>query len=119
MTFHPFAICAFIVFGIFAYITIRTKPDLPTFIGAINSVGAQPTGITVLLIGCVMLVLCKTYSLDSTIAGGIVGCGINMLTNQFSKTHVDASGAVTSDTTIPNTPPTPVTPASNPTEVKP
>lgn len=104
MAFHPFAICAFIAFGVFAYVTIRTKPDLPTFIGAINSVGASPTALTVLFIGCVMLVMCKTYSLDSTVAGTIVGCGINMLTNQFTKGHTDSSGKTSSDTT--NVPPT-------------
>ena len=117
MIFHPFAICAFVLFGVFAYIAIRTKPDLPMFIESMNSVGAQPTGVFVLVVGCVMLVVCKTYALDSTIAGGIVGCGINMLTNQFTKQHTDSAGNTTTDTTIPSTP-TPPT-ASQAPEVKP
>lgn len=85
MIFHPFAIMAMAMMALFCYLVIRTKSDLPTFITSLNSVGAQPVGMSVLCVGCVMLVLCKQYDLDSTIAGGIVGCGINMLTNQFSK----------------------------------
>lgn len=104
IAFHPFAICAFIAFGIFAWVCIRTKPDLPTFIGAINSVGSSPTAITVMMIGCVMLVMCKQYGLDSTIAGGIIGVASNRLTTQFSKSHTDTTGNnITSDTT--NVPP--------------
>jgi hypothetical protein len=85
LAYHPFTWIGFIFIGLFAYLVIRTKADLPTFITSLNSFGAQPVGIAVLSIGCVMLILCKQYDLDSTIAGGIVGCGINMLTNQFSK----------------------------------
>jgi len=110
--FHPFAIVSFIFVLLFASIVIRSKPDLPTFIAAMNSVGAQPTALVTLLIGCVMLILCKTYSLSTDIAAGIIGCGINMLTNQFSKAHTDAAGKTTNDTVIPSTPTT-LPPASN------
>jgi hypothetical protein len=95
--------------ALFASIILRSKPDLPTFINAMNSVGAQPTALITLMLGCTMLILCKTYSLSTDIAAGIIGCGINMLTNQFSKTHVDPTGKITQDTTIPNTPTTPPT----------
>ncbi len=84
-SFHPFAIIGFVFVALFVFLVIKTKADLPTFITSLNSIGAQATGLTVLVVGCVMLVLCKQYDLDSTIAGGIVGCGINMLTNQFSR----------------------------------
>jgi len=112
LAFHPFAIVSFIFVLLFASIVLRSKPDLPTFIAAMNSVGAQPTALVTLLIGCVMLILCKSYSLSTDIAAGIIGCGINMLTNQFSKAHTDASGKTTNDTTIPGTP-TILPPASN------
>jgi hypothetical protein len=106
LAFHPFAIVSFIFVLLFASIVLRSKPDLPTFIAAMNSVGAQPTALVTLLIGCVMLILCKSYSLSTDIAAGIIGCGINMLTNQFSKVHTDATGKVSNDTVVPNTPTT-------------
>lgn len=103
---HPFAIASFVILALFASIVLRSKPDLPGFIAAMNSVGAQPTALITLLLGCTMLLLCKQYSLSTDIAAGIIGCGINMLTNQFTKAHVDSTGKITSDT---QTPP----PASN------
>lgn len=117
IAFHPFAIVSFVMVALFASIVLRSKPDLPTFIAAMNSVGAQPTALITLLLGCTMLILCKSYQLSTDIAAGIIGCGINMLTNQFTKAHTDSTGATSTDTQSPpptsqgsnNVPPSPPT----------
>lgn len=101
MHYTAFQISLFIVLVIFAIMIFRGKTDLPQFISSINSVGSQPTAITVLIIGCVMLVMCKIYGLDSTIAGGIIGVSSNMLTNMFVKSHTDNSSKPSQDTEIP------------------
>jgi hypothetical protein len=101
MHYTAFQISLFMVLIIFAIMIIRGKTDLPQFIGAINSVGSQPTAITVMMIGCIMLVMCKIYGLDSTIAGGIIGVASNMLTNMFVKTHTDNAGNKSQDSEIP------------------
>lgn len=104
--FHPFAIIAMVLTFLLLYVTIRTNCDLPTLVKSLNTLGAQPTGITVLTIGCVMLVLCKQYGLDPTIAGGIIGCGTTTLLNQFSKHPSDLPpGSVSSDTSVVQTGP--------------
>jgi len=73
---------------------------MQSLINAINSVGSQVIAMFVLVIGCVMIIVCKRNGIDPTIAGGIVGCAINMLTNMFVK-HVDSSSKSINETTIP------------------
>ncbi len=52
------------------------------FIAATNVIGTQPFALVVLIVGFWMLLDCKTYGIDTTVAGGVIGCGINMLTGQ-------------------------------------
>lgn len=49
------------------------------FVNAINSLANKPWAIIVLCIGCAMLVCCKKWGIDTTIAGGIIGVASNML----------------------------------------
>ena len=52
------------------------------FILTTNTVDVQNRAIMVLVVGFWMLIDCKTYGIDTTVAGGVIGCGINMLTGQ-------------------------------------
>lgn len=49
------------------------------FVNAINTLANKPWAIIVLSIGCGMLVCCKKWGIDTTIAGGIIGVASNML----------------------------------------
>lgn len=84
--FHPFAFIAAWGMLLLTFLIIRAKADLAAFVDSINAIGEQPFAIIVIIIGCVMLVECKTYGLDSTIAGGIIGVGSNMLQNKLRGT---------------------------------
>lgn len=54
--------------------------DLGRFAHAIIGGGTQFVALLVLVIGCVMVVISKKYGIDTTISGGIIGVGGNMLT---------------------------------------
>ena len=56
------------------------------FITTTNIISTQPFALIVLVIGFWMLICCKTYGIDTTVAGGVIGCGINMLTGQKPQT---------------------------------
>ena len=47
----------------------------------------QVVALIVLVIGCIMLVVCKKNAIDTTVAGGIIGVASNMLTSLY--THKD------------------------------
>ena len=100
--FHPFVFISIWGMALLTILIFRTKADLPTFITALNSVGEQPTAIVVIIIGCVMLVMCKEFGMDSTIAGGIIGVGSNMLQNKFKAAIVGDSNS-NATTTISST----------------
>ncbi len=106
VTFHPFAYVSFVLIFLFSYVVIRSKTDVHGLIGSMNSLGDQWTALIVIAIGCVMLLLAKQYGIDNTVAGGIVGAGLGVLTKK----------------TVPTSPeekPTPLQPASDSSEVKP
>jgi ABC-type uncharacterized transport system permease subunit len=90
------AIAAFVAFELVR----RSDKQIQSIVSALNSVGSQPTAIAVLLIGCVMIVVCKRNGIDPTIAGGIIGVASNMLTSMFSKQHTTINSQET-ETTIP------------------
>lgn len=58
------------------------------FVTALNAIASSPLAIVVLTIGCVMLILCKKWGIDTTIAGGIIGVAGNMLTTNVTKAHL-------------------------------
>lgn len=55
-------------------------------VAAVNTIGSQVWAFFTLLIGCCMLIACKHFGIESSIAAGIVGAGINMLTHDIIKT---------------------------------
>ncbi len=57
--------------------------DFPAFVLAMNSVSSQPFALLVLAIGFWMLVECKKFGIDTTIAGGVIGVASNMLQAQL------------------------------------
>lgn len=63
------------------------------FIRTTNTIGTQPFALIVLIIGFWMLVCCKVYGIDTTIAGGVIGVASNMLQSQIK----DASHLTPSD----------------------
>lgn len=78
-----------LIAAIFILVVLRTqKIDLPTFIVAINSISSQPFALLVLGMGFWMLLECKKWSIDTTIAGGVIGVASNMLQSQIK----DAAG---------------------------
>ncbi len=82
VTFHPFAYISFVMIFLFAYVVIRSKTDVHGLIGSLNSLGDQWTALIVICVGCVMLLLAKQYGIDNTVAGGIVGAGLGILTKK-------------------------------------
>ncbi len=72
-----------------------TRLDVPTLVVSLNSIGSQPFALLVLAIGFWMLVECKKWGIDTTIAGGVIGCGVNMLQAQLKDaTHPPPGAAV-------------------------
>ncbi len=84
--FHPYVILAIYWSILLGYLIIRNQ--FVDFLDALNHLADQWMAIVVIVVGCVMLVMCKQYGLDSTIAGGIIGVGSNMLQNKLK----DAGG---------------------------
>lgn len=106
---QPGQIALMMFFLLLFLFVIRHNMTLAELVLALNSAGSQPTAIVVLIIGCVMLKICKDAGLDPTVAGTIIGVAGNMLTNQFAKQHTetktDSSGnetkEVKTDSSIP------------------
>lgn len=82
VTFHPFAYVTFVFVFLFCWVVIRSKTDVHGLIGSLNSLGDQWTALIVICVGCVMLLLAKQYGIDNTVAGGIVGAGLGILTKK-------------------------------------
>ena len=53
-----------------------------TIILALNAIANKPWAVLILLIGFAMLVSCKRWGIDTTIAGGVIGVASNMLTSK-------------------------------------
>ena len=69
----------------FAYVVIRSKTDVHGLMGFPELIGGPMDGVSwiISLMGCVMLLLAKTqYGIDNTVAGGIVGAGLGILTKK-------------------------------------
>lgn len=67
--------------------------DLARFSQAIIGGGTQFVALLVLTIGCVMVVISKKYGIDTTISGGIIGVGGNMLTGHAQQKAAEAPPA--------------------------
>lgn len=71
-------------------------------VAAINSIGSQVWAFCTMIVGCAMLIVCKHYGIESSIAAGIVGAGINMLTHDILKSTTKG-GADSHDATFSQT----------------
>ena len=107
--FHPFVIIGVWAMASWSVLVWRTKGDLPAFIDAINHLGDQWMAIIVISVGCIMLVMCKEFGLDSTIAGGIIGVGSNMLQNRI-KDQANSQSTTEIKTVSSTIPPAPSVP---------
>ena len=65
----------------------QTNGALMRLVMAFNALGSQPIAIMVLIIGCTMIIACRVYGVDTTIAGGVIGCAVNMLTSQVNRVN--------------------------------
>lgn len=65
-------------------VTADKPTRLQNFVEAINSIADKPWALLVMCIGFAMLVSCKKWGIDTTIAGGVIGVASNMLTNQVN-----------------------------------
>lgn len=70
------------------------------FITTTNTIGTQPFALVVLIIGFWMLVCCKTYGIDTTIAGGVIGVASNMLQSQIKDAAHLTPGEIPPGSTI-------------------
>lgn len=52
------------------------------FVNALNALQNRPYAVVILLIGFGMLISCKKWGIDTTIAGGVIGVAANMLMNK-------------------------------------
>lgn len=64
------------------------------FVNAINALANKPWAIIVLSIGCGMLVCCKKWGIDTTIAGGIIGVASNMLMSKPETPDLPPGGSL-------------------------
>lgn len=101
-----------------------TRTLTAELVSNLNAVSAQILSFFVILMGFAMLISCKKYQIDTTIAGGVIGCGVNMLQNKVPGDLTPGSKS-TQTTTVqtvippdpaPDNPPTP--PATLPTTTK-
>jgi hypothetical protein len=84
----------------FLFFLKSLKLDFPSFIAAVNNVGSQPFALAVMIIGFWMLVECKKFGIDTTIAGGVIGVASNMLQAQIKDaTHPPPGSAVKTNVT--------------------
>lgn len=83
------------------------------FVNAINTLANKPWAIIVLVIGCTMLIFCKKWAIDTTIAGGIIGAATNMLMSKPEPpdlppgTAIHSTQQVDTPATLPPTSPAP------------
>lgn len=64
------------------------KPTrLQNFITSINNIADKPWAFLILVTGFSMLICCKKWNIDTTIAGGVIGVASNMLQNQVKDSH--------------------------------
>jgi hypothetical protein len=104
---HPLAILM-VIFIFFMVAIKRLNINFPEFVVAVNSINSQPFALMVLIIGFWMLVECKKFGIDTTIAGGVIGVASNMLQAQIKDaTHPGPGTAVKSTTTIETSSPAP------------
>lgn len=66
-------------------VTVDKPTHLQNFVDAINSIADKPWALLVMCLGFAMLVSCKKWGIDTTIAGGVIGVASNMLQNQVLK----------------------------------
>lgn len=102
---HPLAILI-LLFLFFMVALKRLNLDFPAFVVAVNNVNSQPFALLVLIIGFWMLVECKKFGIDTTIAGGVIGVASNMLQSQI-KDATHPPGSVVKTLSEVNTPPDP------------
>ncbi len=106
-----------IIAGLFTVIILRLqKTDLQGLVMAANQVSSQPFALIVLTMGFWMLVECKKWSIDTTIAGGVIGVASNMLQSQLKDAHGTAilTDPDTTSTTTVSTTSAPKPPAPEP-----
>lgn len=98
-----------LLIGLFFLIGLkRLKIDFPAFVVAVNNISSQPFALLVLIIGFWMLVECKKFGIDTTIAGGVIGVASNMLQSQIKDaTHLPGA-IVHSETKVDSPPPAPI-----------
>jgi hypothetical protein len=82
----------------------RTHLDFPAFVTAVNNISSQPFALLVLVIGFWMLVECKKFGIDTTIAGGVIGVASNMLQAQL-KEAAHPPGSIVKTESVTATPP--------------
>ena len=103
---HPL----FVLIMIFLFFLValrRMKLDFPAFVIAVNQINSQPFALLVLIIGFWMLVECKKFNIDTTIAGGVIGVASNMLQSQIKDAAHLPGASVHTETRVDN-PPLPV-----------
>jgi hypothetical protein len=88
--------------GVLVWIIWLTR-DLGRFAQAIIGGGTQFVALLVLVIGCVMVVISKKYGIDTTISGGIIGVGGNMLTGHAQQKLSDSAKTNPSGPAVPAT----------------
>ena len=62
---------------------------------SLNAIANKPWAVLILLIGFGMLVACKKYGIDTTIAGGVIGVASNMLTSKPESPDLPAGSLLT------------------------
>lgn len=74
----------FFIAAVFMLLVLKFQNiDIHGFILAVNSISSQPFALVVLMLGFWMLIECKKWSIDTTIAGGVIGVASNMLQSQI------------------------------------
>jgi hypothetical protein len=71
---------------------------------ALNAIANKPWAVLILLIGFGMLISCKKWGIDTTIAGGVIGVASNMLTSKPEPAEPPPGSQISSSSTVQVTP---------------
>lgn len=74
------------------------------FVTAINTIQNKPWAFLILLTGFGMLICCKKYGIDTTIAGGVIGVASNMMISKPESADVPPNTSLNSTTTFTTAP---------------
>ena len=77
----------FALFGLLVFFIVKNKMTLDDVVNGLNKIGAQPTALLVMIIGCAAFKISHDLHADTNVAAGIIACAIGLLNKQFASSE--------------------------------